>query len=156
MNVTDATKELTLRVQQLKAQFPDPASCYFIDFYCQCQEGSDYLFPAPVQRSFRLFDIVQWFFECIERGAPNALIDLMWNDVMGPTMEIYRTDESTERRLRSAFASGEIKMHLSRWDRVSLPDGNMRLVLNELLAAIAQLEQVHRPDRECDAPAASP
>ncbi|PSB13629.1 hypothetical protein C7B76_19130 [filamentous cyanobacterium CCP2] len=144
MNITESTKLLNRHVQMLKAKYPDLVSTVFIDFYCQCQEGIDYLFPVAVQKSIRLLDIVQWFFACVDDGTPTTLINLMWQDVMGPTLGEYLQDEKSEMLLRKAFTSNELKAQIKTWDRVQMPDGNMNLVMKGLLEEISQLEQEHR------------
>lgn len=60
MDITPSTKELITKVQQLKSQFTDPVSPLFIDFYCQCKQGIDYLL-TPLQDSVRLLDILNYF-----------------------------------------------------------------------------------------------
>lgn len=140
MDITPATKQLVQQVQQLKSQYTDAASVLFIDFYCQCKEGMDYLFPVSVKESIRLVDILQWFLDCVEQGKPNTLISLMWKDVVGPTLGEYLGDEKTERQLMAAF-QGDVSSQLTHWDRVQLKDGQVWLILRELLDAIAQLEQ---------------
>ncbi|NJL46079.1 MAG: hypothetical protein HC922_10975 [Leptolyngbyaceae cyanobacterium SM2_3_12] len=45
MDITDATQILIQHVQPLKLKHSDPISQAFIDFYCQCHQGMDYLFP---------------------------------------------------------------------------------------------------------------
>jgi len=140
MDITPATKQLIQQVQQLKSQYTDAASVLFIDFYCQCKEGMDYLFPAPVKETIRLVDILQWFLDCVELGQPTTLVSLMWKDVVGPTLGEYLGDEKTERQLTSAF-QGDMKSKLTNWDRMQLKDGQVWLILRELLNAIAQIEQ---------------
>ncbi|MGF1498629.1 MAG: hypothetical protein ACFB8W_17655 [Elainellaceae cyanobacterium] len=139
MNITPETKQLTAAVQALKAEYSDPASGLFIDFYCQCRQGMDYLFPTAVHRSVRLLDILQWFFDCIDRKEPTGLVKLMWNDVIGPTLQEYLGDEKIEATLLSAFEA-DFHRYLEHWDRVQLPDGNVRLVMKDLLEAISNLE----------------
>ncbi|MEB3360030.1 MAG: hypothetical protein VKK04_25110 [Synechococcales bacterium] len=139
MNITPETKQLIAAVQALKPQYPDPASSLFIDFYCQCRQGMDYLFPATVHQTVRLLDILQWFFDCIDRKEPTSLVRLMWNDVAGPTLQEYLGDEKIEASLLTAF-EGDCHCYLEHWDRVQLRDGSVRLVMKELLAAISDLE----------------
>ncbi|WP_416675315.1 hypothetical protein [Egbenema bharatensis] len=144
MNITESTKKLNQKVQELKPKYPDLVSTVFIDFYCQCQEGIDYLFPLAVQETIRLLDIVQWFFDCVDHSKPNSLINLMWQDVMGPTLGEYLQDERSEKMLRKAFASDELKAQIQTWDRVQTPSGNMHLVMKGLLEDISEIEQKHR------------
>jgi hypothetical protein len=140
MDITPQTKQLIEQIQPLKARYTDPASLLFIDFYCQCKEGCDYLFPVAVRDTVRLIDILQWFLACAHQGQPTALVQLMWNDVVGPTLGEYLADEKIERRLTAAFQS-DLNEILSHWDRVMLPSGNINLVLRQLLDEVAQIEQ---------------
>ena len=139
MNITPETKQLIDTVQVLKAQFPDSTSNLFIDFYCQCRQGMDYLFPPTVHQSVRLLDILQWFFDCIDRKEPSSLIQLMWKDMAGPTLGEYLRDEKIEANLLSAFKE-DFHPNLENWDRVQLKDGSIRLVMKELLEAISRIE----------------
>lgn len=143
MDITPGTKALIRAVLALKPQHPEEISTLFIDFYCQCREGCDYLFPPPVKDSVRLLDILQWFIECIEYRQPTPLIRLMWNDVMGPTLGEYLVDEKTEARLQSAFKE-QLPELIKAWDRVQLPSGSVQLVLRDLLADICAVEATHR------------
>ncbi|MEL7315939.1 MAG: hypothetical protein AAFN08_13500 [Cyanobacteria bacterium J06559_3] len=144
MDVTDATKDLIHKVQRLKEKHTDPVSITFIDFYCQCRQGGDYLFPEAMRSSLRLLDILQWFFQCVDAKVPPTLVRLMWQDIAGPTLEEYQEDESIEHRLLSAFESGALKLYIQTWDRERNPDGSdhlkgdgsVHLVLRELLEDI--------------------
>ncbi len=142
MDITPRTKELIRAVLALKPQHPEEISTLFLDFYCQCREGCDYLFPPAVKDSVRLLDILQWFVECIEYREPTPLIRLMWNDVVGPTLGEYIVDEKTETRLQSAFQTNLPEL-IQGWDRVQLPGGSVQLVLRELLADISAVEATH-------------
>ncbi|MBW4654173.1 MAG: hypothetical protein KME20_14215 [Kaiparowitsia implicata GSE-PSE-MK54-09C] len=141
MDITPATHQLIGAVQRLKPKYSDPASLLFIDFYCQCKQGCDYLFPAPVRETVRLIDILQWFFDCVARKEPTALIQLMWKDVVGPTLGEYLADEKIEQTLWQAF-EGDVSQSLADWDLERLPTGGVRLVLRELLDDIYQVEQM--------------
>ncbi|MGF1493180.1 MAG: hypothetical protein ACFBSC_12160 [Microcoleaceae cyanobacterium] len=140
MDITETTKKLNHHVQQLKSKYSDPPSTAFIDFYCQYREGCDYLFPVAVKRSIRLFDILNCFFECIEAGKPTRLVQLMWQDVAGPTLHEYLDDEKTEKQLISAFSHHDLDEFISHWDLTRLPTGEVQLILRELLDDISQLE----------------
>lgn len=144
MDITDSTKLLNSKVQALKHKFTDVVSTLFIEFYCQCREGIDYLFPLEVKNSIRLLDILQWFFDCVEKEAPTLLVELMWKDVVGPTLGEYKQDEAIEKKLRLAFQNGEIKNQIQDWDRLNLSSGKVNLVLRGLLEAISQIEQEHK------------
>jgi hypothetical protein len=144
MNITPETEKLISAVQALKPQYSDPASGLFIDFYCQCRQGMDYLFPATVHQSVRLLDILTWFFDCIDQKAPTSLVKLMWEDVAGPTLGEYLGDQKIEANLLSAF-SGDFHHYLEHWDRVRMSDGSVRLILKELLEAISQIEARAKP-----------
>ncbi len=143
MDITPETKRLLEQVQQLKPKYNDPASQLFLDFYCQCKQGCDYLFPSEVRTTVRLLDILQWFFDCAEKGGPTPLIQLMWKDVAGPTLGEYLGDEKTERGLNSAFST-YLNQELVAWDRIMLPSGNAQLLLKELLQDLARIEQSQR------------
>ena len=140
MDITPETKQLIASIQQLKPHYSDPASALFLDFYCQCRQGCDYLFPPAVRETVRLIDILQWFFECAERGEPTNLVRLMWKDVAGPTLEEYIDDEKIDKRLQAAFTT-HLNQELESWDRIMLPSGNIKLLLKDLLNEIHQVEQ---------------
>lgn len=140
MDLTPQTRQLIESIQPLKSLHADPISTLFIDFYCQCKQGCDYLFPVSMRTSIRLLDILQWFLDCAEIGKLTPLIQLMWKDVVGPTLGEYLEDEKIESRLISAFQS-DLHSSLAEWDRVNLPNGSVRLSLRELLADIAAIEQ---------------
>lgn len=148
MDVTDATKDLIQKVQGLKQKHSDPVSSTFINFYCQCHQGADYLFPEAMRSQMRLLDILNWFCECVDRQGPPSLIRLMWQDVVGPTWEEYRDDESAEQSLRKAFESGALKLYIQNWDRERNSDGtdhlkgngSVHLILRDLLTDIYQAE----------------
>ncbi|MFB2834043.1 hypothetical protein [Floridanema evergladense] len=140
MDITEATKNLNSKVQQLKSKFTDPVSTTFIEFYCQCKEGCDYLFPPAVKESIRLLDIVQWFFDCIEKEAPTTLVELMWKDIVGPTLGEYQADEAVEQKLLQAFQNGTLKNHIQDWDMVRTSSGSVNLILRGLLTEISRLE----------------
>jgi hypothetical protein len=143
MDITPQTKKLIETIQALKPQYTDPTSTLFIDFYCQCKQGCDYLFPVGVKESVRLIDILNWFLECVDKGEPIPLIHLMWQDIAGPTLSEYQEDEQTEKRLLKAFQSADLHHVLSTWDKATLPSGGVRLILRELLNDIHKLEQIH-------------
>lgn len=140
MDITPETKRLIASIQQLKPHYSDPASALFLDFYCQCRQGCDYLFPPAVRQSVRLVDILQWFFECAERGEPTNLVRLMWKDVAGPTLAEYMADEKIEQALQAAFTT-HLNQELESWDRAITPGGNIKLLLKDLLAEMHAVEQ---------------
>jgi hypothetical protein len=144
MDITDSTKLLNSKVQELKPKFPDVVSTLFIEFYCQCREGIDYLFPPEVKNSIRLLDILQWFFDCVEKETPTLLVELMWKDVIGPTFGEYKQDQAIEKKLRLAFQNGELKKQIQDWDRLNLNSGKVNLILRGLLEAISQIEKEHK------------
>lgn len=144
MDITESTKQLNIKVEQLKSKFTDPVSQLFIDFYCQCKQGSDYLFPADVKESIRLWDILEWFFECVDNKSPSTLIELMWKDVVGPTLGEYQQDEAIEGRLHRAFQSAQLKELIQNWDLERTSSGSVRLILRELLGEISYLEREHK------------
>jgi hypothetical protein len=139
MDITPETKSLIATVQALKSRYTDPASLLFLDFYCQCKQGCDYLFPLGVRESIRLIDILNWFLECIEKNEPIPLVRLMWKDVAGPTLEEYMADERIEKQLTASFKS-DMHPALTTWDRITLSNGGVRLILRELLDDIHKLE----------------
>jgi hypothetical protein len=143
MDITPSTKELISKVQQLKSRFPDPVSPLFIDFYCQCKQGIDYLL-IPLQDSVRLLDILNYFVDCVHEKKPTPLIELMWKDIVGPTLGEYMEDEAIERRLREAFEGGELKNQIQDWDIKRMSDGSVKLILRGLLAEITQIEREHK------------
>jgi hypothetical protein len=142
MDLTPQTRQLVESIQPLKSRHTDPISILFIDFYCQCRQGCDYLFPVSMRASIRLLDILEWFLDCAEIGKLTPLVQLMWKDVVGPTLGEYLEDEKIESRLISAFQS-DLHNSLAEWDRVSLPGGSVRLTLRELLADIVAIEQAN-------------
>ncbi|NMF85071.1 hypothetical protein [Nodosilinea sp. P-1105] len=140
MDITDSTKTLIQHVQPLKLKYADLTSQTFIDFYCQCLQGIDYLFPQEVKATVRLLDILNWFCQCIDQKQPSTLIRLMWNDVVGPTLNDYTADEAIETQLTRIFEQGTLHTGLAHWDLERRPDGSVNLPLRSLLAEIAQLE----------------
>ncbi len=144
MDITESTKLLNRKIQHLKTQFTDTVSTAFIDFYCQCKEGCDYLFPLEFKESIRLLDILQWFFDCVERESPTTLIELMWKDIMGPTLGEYQEDDNKEKQLWKAFQNGELKNQIQNWDLVRKRDGSVNLTLRKLLGEISRVEREHK------------
>ncbi|MDY7020157.1 MAG: hypothetical protein SWJ54_02185 [Cyanobacteriota bacterium] len=144
MDITTSTKQLNEDVQKLKSKYSDSTSSLFIDFYCQYKEGCDYLFPPTVRESIRLYDILVCFLDCIEKGSTNLLVQMMWKDVIGPTLGEYRQDEQTEEKLLNAFVNGELKNPIESWDRESQPGGGVSLILRDLLNDITEIEQQHQ------------
>lgn len=148
MDVTEATKDLIQRARSLKNKHSDSVSVTFIDFYAQCRQGADYLFPEGMRKSVRLLDILNWFFACVDGQAMPTLVQLMWKDVAGPTLREFEADETIEHGLEAEFESGALKLFISSWDRERNPDGtdhlkidgSVHLVLRELLADIQALE----------------
>jgi len=149
MDVTDATKDLIQRVQGLKSKHSDPVSVAFIDFYSQCRQGVDYLFPEPMRASVRLLDILNWFFACVDGQASLSLMKLMWQDIVGPTLQEYERDATIEQNLRQIFESGSLKQLIASWDRERNSDGSDRfqgdgsvhLVMRGLLGDIYNFER---------------
>lgn len=76
---------------------------FVVDVGINSKYGVDYLF-TPIEDSVRLLDILQYFVECVNKGTPTLLIELMWKDIVEPTLSEYMEDEAIERRLREAFA----------------------------------------------------
>ncbi|MGK7880452.1 MAG: hypothetical protein AB4060_10180 [Crocosphaera sp.] len=140
MNITDSTKKLIAKVQLLKSKYDDLASLTFIDFYCQFREGCDYLFPQNMKDSVRIFDILVCFFQCVEAGSKSIIIELMWQDVMGPTLGEYLQDERTEKQLKKLLNTPELKESVRKWDRKRRPDGGVDLILRNLLQDIENAE----------------
>ncbi|MGF1569854.1 MAG: hypothetical protein ACFCVD_17590 [Nodosilinea sp.] len=148
MDITDSTRALIQQVQPLKRKHHDPVSQAFIDFYCQCHQGMDYLFPVGVRETIRLVDILTWFCHCVDQGKPSTLIHLMWNDVVGPTLAEYQADEAIETDLTKHFETGDLRLDLSHWDLERQADGSVKLVLKTLLTDIYQLEQAQAEAQE--------
>ncbi|ERN40622.1 hypothetical protein KR51_00028800 [Rubidibacter lacunae KORDI 51-2] len=140
MDITDSTKELISQVQRLKSQFKDLASATFIDFYCQCRQGCDYLLPQQTKQSVGVFDILMLFFQCLDADSKSTFVELMWRDVVGPTLGEYQLDEQIERSLADAFASPELRESVLAWDRQPRSDGGVTLILRDLLQAIETAE----------------
>ena len=148
MDITDSTKALILKAQVLKDRHQDHVSRVFIDFYCQCQQGMDYLFPEGVRKTVRLLDILQWFCDCVDQGEPSTIIRLMWNDIVGPTFEEYQADQASEAMLLNLFEHGDLKAGIRQWDLERRADGGVNLTLKTVLAELHALEidtaQPHR------------
>jgi hypothetical protein len=140
MDITDSTKALILKAQALKTQHQDHVSQVFIDFYCQCRQGMDYLFPEGVRETVRLLDILQWFCNCVDQGEPSTIIRLMWKDVVGPTLEEYQADELIEAKLLNLFEQGDLKEGIRQWDLERRADGGVNLTLKTVLAELHDLE----------------
>jgi hypothetical protein len=140
----DKSKAQIQSVQSLKAAHPDPVSQAFIDFYCQCRQGMDYLFPLGVKESVRLLDILQWFCDCVDQGEPSTLIQLMWQDIVGPSLAEFQADEATEYQLLNLFKHGDLKEHIRQWDLDRRADGGVNLTLRTLLREIHELEQAQQ------------
>ncbi|ACK73770.1 hypothetical protein PCC7424_5705 (plasmid) [Gloeothece citriformis PCC 7424] len=140
MDITSSTKQLVSQVQLLKSKYSDLCSISFIDFYCQCREGSDYLFGSSIGKQIRLVDILQWFLQCVDHQKPIPLIELMWKDIAGPTLGAYQQDERIERGLLKAFISQELKEAVQTWDLQRTEDGGVNLILRNLLNDIDKLE----------------
>jgi hypothetical protein len=64
----------------------------------------------------RLLDILQWFCDCVDQGEPSTLIQLMWKDVVGPSLAEFQADEATESHLLALFKHGDLKDHIRQWD----------------------------------------
>ncbi len=141
MDITNSTKELIVKMQPLKLKYNDLASQTFIDFYCQCKQGCDYLFPTTVKSSVTILHILQWFLLSVEKRSPYLLIELMWQDILGPTLAEYQQDEEIEANLASLFAQPELAEAVADWHRKPRPDGGVTLTLRELLKDMSDLEQ---------------
>ncbi|TVQ45509.1 MAG: hypothetical protein EA365_07515 [Gloeocapsa sp. DLM2.Bin57] len=141
MDVTNNTKELIVKMQSLKLKYTDLASQTFIDFYCQCKQGCDYLFPDSVKSSVTILHILEWFLLSVEKRSPYLLIELMWKDIIGPTLAEYQEDEKIEENLTTLFTQPELAEAVQNWDRKPRPDGGVTLTLRELLQDMTDLEQ---------------
>ncbi len=144
MDITKSTKELIVKVQNLKAKYSDLASVTFLDFYCQCREGCDYLFPASIKQSVRIIDILNWFFQCVENRSYTVLFELMSKDVIGPTLAELKRDQEIEKQLRMTFSSDDLKSSIITWDCQRLSDGSVNLILRNLLQDLASIEIEHK------------
>lgn len=143
MILKESTKQIVKKVQQIKPRFTDPVSPIFIDFYCQCKQGIDYLF-TPIKELVQLVDILQWFVDCVDKKAPTPLIELMWQDIASLDKGEYEPDQKIEKKLRDAFASNELKLQIKDWDLKRMSSGGMQLVLINLLSEISQIEREHQ------------
>jgi hypothetical protein len=100
-----------------------------------------------------LLDILNWFFVCVDSQETPTLMQLMWQDVAGPTLREYEGDEAVEGGLFKAFESGALKLYIKNWDRERNPDGSDRLqkdgsvhlILRDLLTDIHALEEQSHP-----------
>jgi hypothetical protein len=145
MDITDSTKSLIAKIQTLKTRHEDSVSLAFIDFYCQCRQGMDYLLPAGVKETVRLLDILQWFCDCVDQGEPSTLIQLMWKDIVGPSLAEYQADEAIEATLMDLFEHGDLKDKIRQWDLERRADGGVNLTLRDLLGEIHQIEVEQSP-----------
>ncbi|MBR8826865.1 MAG: hypothetical protein DSM107014_03000 [Gomphosphaeria aponina SAG 52.96 = DSM 107014] len=143
MDITESTKKLIRKVQELKAKYSDLASVTFIDFYSQYHQGCDYLFPPQVKNSVRLLDILLLFCQCVELKTPSLLTKLMWKDVIGPTLGEYQEDEQIEETLTQTLANQELQNAVNQWDREPRIDGGVNLILRNLLHDIEEIETEH-------------
>jgi hypothetical protein len=144
MDITKSTKELIAQVQTLKAKYSDLASLTFIDFYCQCREGCDYLFPTSIRHNVRIMDILNWFFQCVETGSYTLLIKLMCQDIVGPTLAEFNQDQETENNLNKIFHSDSLKPSVLKWDCQRQPNGSVNLILRNLLQDLTVIEIKHQ------------
>jgi hypothetical protein len=142
MILKESTKQIVRKVQKIKPHFTDPVSPIFIDFYCQCKQGIDYLF-TPIKELVQLVDILQWFVDCVDKEAPTPLVELMWQDIAILKGE-SETEPGIEKKLRDAFASNELKRQIKNWDLKRMSSGGMQLVLINLLSEISQIEREHQ------------
>lgn len=143
MILKESTKQIVNKVQQIKPHFTDPVSPLFIDFYCQCKQGIDYLF-TPIKELVQLVDILQWFVDCVDKKAPTPLIELMWQDISGLSTNISNDEDAIEKKLREAFASNELKQQIQDWDLKRMSSGGMQLILINLLSEISKIEREHQ------------
>jgi hypothetical protein len=143
MILKDSTKQIVRKVQQIKPHFTDPVSPIFIDFYCQCKQGIDYLF-TPIKELVQLVDILQWFVDCVDKKAPTPLIELIWQDIAGLPNNHINDDNAIEKKLRAAFASNELRSQIKDWDLKRMNSGGMQLILINLLAEISRIEKEHQ------------
>ncbi|MGK7946994.1 MAG: hypothetical protein AB4058_21245 [Microcystaceae cyanobacterium] len=148
MDITDSTKKLIAQVKTLKSKYTDLASLTFIDFYCQCREGCDYLFSPTVKQSVRILDILMWFFQCVEARSLIPLTALMWRDVMGPTLGEYQADEKTEKQIETVLASPQLRESVMSWDRQPSADGGVNLILRNLLEEIETIEAQQKAQKK--------
>jgi len=144
MDITKYTKELNAKVQVLKTKYSDLASLTFIDFYCQCREGCDYLFPASMRPNVRIIDILNWFFQCVETGSSTLLFELMCQDIIGPSLAEFNQDQATENKLNQVFHSDSLKAAISQWDCERQPNGSVNLILRNLLQDLMKIETEHQ------------
>ena len=143
MLLKESTQQIIIKVQKIKPKFTDPVSPIFIDFYCQCKQGIDYLF-TPLRELVQLVDILQWFVDCVEKEAPTPLIELMWQDIATLKEIEYEANCLIEKKLRDAFASNELKLQIQDWDLKRMSSGGMQLILINLLSEISQIERDHQ------------
>lgn len=61
------------------------------------------------------------------------LIQLMWEDVIGPTLETHKTDQATENNLMALFKQGDLQASLGQWDLDRRAAGGVTLTLKTLL-----------------------
>ena len=144
MDITKSTKELNAQVQTLKTKYSDLASLTFIDFYCQCREGCDYLFPTSIRQDVKIIDILNWFFQCVENGSFTLLIQLMCQDIIGPSLTEFNQDQATENQLNQAFHTENLKAAVSKWDCERQPNGSVNLILRNLLQDLIKIETEHQ------------
>ncbi|WP_446420860.1 hypothetical protein [Coleofasciculus sp.] len=99
---------------------------------------------TPLQDSVRLLDILNYFVDCVHEEKPTPLIELMWKDIVGPTLSEYMEDEAIEIRLREAFEGSELKNQIQGWDIKRMNDGSVKLILRDLLGEINRIEREYK------------
>jgi hypothetical protein len=75
------------------------------------------------------------------REDPYTLLQLMWKDVVGPSLAEFQADEAIESHLLALFKRGDLKDHIRHWDLERRADGGVKLTLRTVLKEIHQLEQ---------------
>jgi hypothetical protein len=140
MDITKNTKQLIIDVQKLKSKYSDLASVTFLDFYCQCREGCDYLFAKSMKKEVRILDILNWFLQAVENRSFSLLITLMCRDIIGPSLPEFQQDEETENSLKNAFKSEDLQASVLQWDCQRNSDGSVNLILRNLLQDIENIE----------------
>lgn len=139
MDLTPPTDALIRAIQVLKSRHPEDISHLFLDFCGPCRQGGGYLSSPGTQESVRLLDILQELMKSIGERHPTPLMRLMWKDGVEPRLGECLGDETTEARLEAAFQS-MLPALIKTWDRAAWPSGSGRLVLQDLLADLWNLE----------------
>jgi hypothetical protein len=123
-----------------------------LTFIASAARGWTTSFPTGVKESVRLLDVLQWFCDCVDQGEPSTLIQLMWKDVVGPSLAEFQADEAVESHLLALFKQGDLKDHIRQWDLERRANGGVNLTLRTVLKEIHELEQAQNNrdiDRGC-------